>query len=68
MEALEDILEELDIAFNLVKEREYTAYRVDAKFIIISLLDYIDAIPKDIELPTMPGFDRDFVNDFLNKR
>lgn len=49
-------------------EGEYTAYRVDAKFIIISLLDYIDAIPKDIELPTMPGFDRDFVNDFLSKR
>jgi hypothetical protein len=25
-------------------------------------LEYIDAIPKDISLPTMPGFDRDYVN------
>ena len=25
-------------------------------------LEWIDAIPKDIQLPTMPGFDRDWVN------
>ena len=25
-------------------------------------LDYIDAIPKDIVLPTMPGFERDYVD------
>ncbi|QIG71170.1 hypothetical protein EVB32_063 [Rhizobium phage RHph_TM39] len=28
-------------------------------------LQYIDAIPKDIDLPTMPGFDRDYVDSLL---
>lgn len=30
-------------------------------------IEYIDAIPKDVALPTMPGFDRDWVNDLLAK-
>ena len=28
-------------------------------------LEYIDAIPKDIVLPAMPGFDRDWASDVL---
>jgi hypothetical protein len=30
-------------------------------------LEYIDAIPKDIALPAMPGFDRDWANDVLSR-
>lgn len=30
-------------------------------------MDYIDAIPKDIVLPAMPGFDRDWVDDVISK-
>jgi len=26
-------------------------------------LDWIDAVPKDLVLPVMPGFDRDYVED-----
>lgn len=28
-------------------------------------LDWIDAVPKDIPLPTMPGFDRDWAESLL---
>lgn len=28
-------------------------------------LEFIDAIPKDIQLPIMPGFDRDYVNSLI---
>lgn len=30
-------------------------------------MDYIDAIPKDIVLPAMPGFDRDWVDGVISK-
>lgn len=30
-------------------------------------MDYIDAIPKDIALPAMPGFDRDWVDGVISK-
>ncbi|AXN57833.1 hypothetical protein [Acinetobacter phage ABPH49] len=30
-------------------------------------LEWIDAVPQDTPLPTMPGFDRDWVNAVLNK-
>lgn len=28
-------------------------------------LEWIDAVPDDVQLPTMPGFDRDYVNGLL---
>jgi hypothetical protein len=30
-------------------------------------LDWIDAVPSDTSLPTMPGFDRDWVDSVINK-
>lgn len=30
-------------------------------------LAWIDAVPKDIQLPTMPGFDRDNVDGIIHK-
>ena len=30
-------------------------------------LEYIDAIPKDVVLPAMPGFDRDWASDVLRQ-
>ncbi|HHA1934041.1 TPA: hypothetical protein ACOEP6_002487 [Enterobacter ludwigii] len=30
-------------------------------------MDYIDAIPRDIVLPAMPGFDRDWVDGVISK-
>lgn len=30
-------------------------------------LEWIDAVPKDIVLPTMPGFDRDWVDSLLDE-
>jgi len=30
-------------------------------------LEWIDSVPSDIQLPTMPGFDRDWVNGVLAK-
>lgn len=30
-------------------------------------LEWIDAVPQDTELPTMPGFDRDWVDGILHK-
>lgn len=29
-------------------------------------LDYIDALPSDLELPAMPGFDRDWADGLLH--
>lgn len=31
-------------------------------------LEWIDAVPDDVQLPAMPGFDRDYVNDLIDKR
>jgi len=31
------------------------------------LREYIDAIPKDIELPVMPGMDRDWVDSVIDE-
>ena len=31
-----------------------------------ALLEYIDAIPEDIVLPTMPGIDRDWVDSVID--
>ena len=38
------------------------------EFVAKSLLEYIDAIPEDVvaSFPTMPGIDRDFVDDVIN--
>ncbi len=30
-------------------------------------LEWIDAVPSDVVLPTMPGFDRDYVNNVILK-
>ena len=30
-------------------------------------LEWIDAVPVDTQLPAMPGFDRDAVNDLISK-
>lgn len=30
-------------------------------------LEWIDAVPQDTELPTMPGFDRDWVDNILKQ-
>ena len=29
-------------------------------------LEYIDAIPKEVELPVMPGFDRDWADGVID--
>lgn len=29
------------------------------------MLEYIDALPKDIQLPAMPGFDRDWAETII---
>ncbi len=34
---------------------------------LIYALEYIDAIPNDVVLPAMPGFDRDWVNESLDR-
>lgn len=30
-------------------------------------LEWIDAVPQDVTLPAMPGFDRDYVNELLSR-
>ena len=32
-----------------------------------TLLGWIDAVPRDAELPTMPGFDRDYVDALIEQ-
>lgn len=40
----------------------------DMQNAIHALLEYIDAIPEDIQLPAMPGVDRDWIESLLSKR
>jgi len=35
-------------------------------FIVGSLLDYIDSIPKDVEFECMPGIDRDYIDEVVS--
>lgn len=37
----------------------------ELKFFLDAALQYIDALPKDIVLPAMPGFDRDKAEEVL---
>lgn len=39
----------------------------DAKDWIVTLLEWIDAVPSDAPLPAMPGFDRDALDNFLKQ-
>lgn len=43
---------------------------IDAELleVTVALREYIDAIPKDIELPAMPGVDRDWVDHVISSR
>lgn len=34
---------------------------------LVWALEWIDAVPSETQLPTMPGFDRDYVNEVINK-
>lgn len=38
---------------------------VELKTALRAALGYIDALPPDLELPAMPGFDRDWVDSLL---
>jgi hypothetical protein len=42
-----------------------TKTEAQLRFYLSAALEYIDAIPKDIELPAMPGFDRDEADQLL---
>lgn len=39
----------------------------DLKNVARSALDWIDSVPQDTKLPTMPGFDRDWAEGVLSK-
>lgn len=34
---------------------------------LVAALEWIDAVPSDTELPTMPGFDRDEVDALIDR-
>lgn len=40
---------------------------LEIKAALSAALEYIDALPNDIELPVMPGFDRDWAEGLLQK-
>jgi hypothetical protein len=48
----------------LLNEGEAIAHK-DLVEVSIAMRDYIDAIPKETELPTMPGFDRDWADSVI---
>ena len=35
--------------------------------VLQAAMEWIDAVPQDVQLPTMPGFDRDWVDGIINK-
>lgn len=35
--------------------------------VLQAALEWIDAVPKDTQLPAMPGFDRDWADEVLDK-
>jgi hypothetical protein len=44
-----------------------TAQEKELLYIAKALREYIDAIPKDLVLPTMPGIDRDYVDSVIQR-
>lgn len=47
-----------------MKEQNLQKSLLDA---LLAALEYIDALPKDLVLPAMPGFDRDWVDNILEQ-
>ena len=47
--------------------RELERQREELFFSLLHALDWIDAVPKDTNLPDMPGFNREYVDDLLAK-
>lgn len=41
--------------------------RDDLLELALAMMEYIDAIPKDLVLPAMPGFDRDWADEIISK-
>lgn len=41
--------------------------RDDLLELVLAMMEYIDAIPKDAVLPAMPGFDRDWADDVIDR-
>jgi len=35
--------------------------------VALAMREYIDALPKDLILPAMPGFDRDWADDVIDR-
>jgi len=48
------------LEFNTPKKR-YS----DLKEVAVAMLEWIDAVPSDTQLPSMPGFEREWVDEIL---
>ena len=44
----------------------YEARANDLEAVARAMRDWIDAVPKDIQLPEMPGFDRDWADSIID--
>ena len=38
----------------------------ELKSVAIAMRNWIDTVPSDAQLPTMPGFDRDWADEIIN--
>lgn len=53
--------------YSRMRKDELLAEALELAKVAEALREYIDAIPKEIELPAMPGMDRDWVDSVIDK-
>lgn len=53
--------------YQKMKKEDILSKALELADVAESMRDWIDSVPKDIELPVMPGFDRDWADRVIDK-
>jgi hypothetical protein len=51
---------------NWIAEQNNKRYS-ELKEVALAMIEWIDAVPDDVQLPAMPGFDRDWAEEILDR-
>jgi hypothetical protein len=54
-------------AYSRMKKTELVAKALELAAVAEAMREWIDAVPRDIQLPAMPGFDREWADEVIDQ-